>query len=132
MQFSKEYAPETVFDSISGLVLEGSRRVDLLDRFADEEQKTWEEVAIQTLRQLEEGQIDMSERIMLAHSYQPPGATMAVADLIELARHPDESVRRDALENIEALPPAVLRALLEDRDTPNSVRYRISPEMLQR
>ncbi|MEW6359593.1 MAG: DUF4388 domain-containing protein [Planctomycetota bacterium] len=131
VQYSKEYAPETVFDSISGLVLEGSRRLDLLYRFADEEQKTWEEVAIQTLRQLEEGQLDMTERIMLAHSYQPPGARMAVADLIELARHPDENVRRDALESIMILPPVILRALLEDKDTPNAVRYRISPETLR-
>ncbi|NOZ20422.1 MAG: DUF4388 domain-containing protein [Planctomycetes bacterium] len=131
VQFSKESAPETVLDSISGLVLEGSRRVDLLDRFADEEQRTWEEVAVQTLRQLEEGQLDMMERVMLAHSYQPPGARMAVADLLELARHSDEVVRREALESIVALPPAVLRALLEDKNTPNAVRYRISPEMLQ-
>ena len=128
VEFAEEFVPETVIDSISGLVMEGSRRIDLLAHIAEEERKTRKEVADQMVRQLEEADLGAEDRILLAKSYQPPGKSMAVVDLLELVTHTNENVRRNALENISHLPPPILKAILEDKNTPNAVRYCVSPE----
>ena len=125
---AKGDVPETIIESIPGLVMEGMRRIDEQRLQEEDEIKQREELAAKTLKELEEGKLSAPMRIALAKQYLPRGGTMPVESLLELVRDPNMDVRQQALESIADLPPVVLRAVMEDTETPDPVFYHIAPK----
>ncbi|MEW6358036.1 MAG: DUF4388 domain-containing protein [Planctomycetota bacterium] len=120
--------PETITESISGLIMEGMRRVDEQRLQEDEEIKKREELSARTLKELEEGRLSAPMRIALAKRYLPRGGFMPVEKLIELVTDPNMEVRQQALESLAELPCVVIRAVLEHMDTPDPIFYHVAPK----
>ncbi|NOZ19547.1 MAG: DUF4388 domain-containing protein [Planctomycetes bacterium] len=128
IEVAKGDVPETVIESISGLVMEGMRRVDEQRLQEEEDVKKREELSAKTLKELEEGKLSAPMRIALAKRYLPRGGSMPVENLIELVTDPNMEVRQQALESISELPSVVIRAVMEDMGTPDPVFYHVAPK----
>lgn len=128
ISFAKGDVPETIIESIPSLVMEGMRRIDEFKLQEEDEEKKREELSAKTLKELEQGRLSTPMRIALAKRYLPRGGAMPVEKLLELVKDPNMEVRQQALDSLADMPTIVLRAIMEDTDTPDPVFYHIAPK----
>ncbi len=103
---------------ISGLVVEGLRRLDE-ERLRRKELSLEHNVhAEETLARLEAGELDGPARLAIARQYLPGGEAAPAGVVARVAVDPDPEIRRTALGTILGYPEAIREALASDPDTP--------------